>query len=193
MERQTQTRLAKRNNPYRTQSKPAGTPRCPNCKSVNIRGRWHAADQSAAALKRYDLRVTNSLTCPACRQLKEHYAMGVIELHGENWKSKSTQVFGTIQKTEEIARSRNDQERILWSRAFRGVTKVYVTLPELARHIGRSLQRSFKGKATYIKTGEEPYLRVVWRSDEGNEKRESSRKKLKAEHRSRQWRSRGTG
>ncbi len=103
--------------------------------------------------------------------------MGVVEIHGEAWKDKAPLVAETILNTEKILRSRNDQERILWSRTYRNVTKYYVTLPELARQIGRTLGRSFKGKVEYRHSTEEPYLRVIWHSDSGKTLRPSSRKR----------------
>lgn len=116
--------------------------------------------------------------------------MGVVELHGETLKEKKQNILETIANTENIARSRNDQERILWTRTYRGVTKVYVTLPELARHIGRELQKSFKGKTEYHRSTEEPYLRVIWRTESRSAlgTPRIGRRKL---NRSRAWRGRG--
>lgn len=114
--------------------------------------------------------------------------MGVIEFRGEKWKEQADQVLETVERTEEIARARNDQERLLWSRTYRGVTKIYVSLPELARQVGRTLQRTFKGKVEYVRSTEEPYLRVVWNSDQAATR--SPRKKA-PEIRSRKWRGRG--
>ena len=105
------------------------------------------------------------LKCPACRQLEDHFAMGVVELHGELWKTKRDLVLNTIYNTEGVARFRNDQERILWLHESEPVTKVYVSLPELARQVGRQLQKSFHGKTMYHRSTEEPFLRVIWNSD----------------------------
>lgn len=152
-----------RNDPYRSQEKPLGTPRCPECKSINIRGRW-LSPTHVKALRTPGL-ATRKLKCPACRQLNDRFAMGVIELHGRTWESKKDEVMNTIQNAEEIARNRNDQERVLWTQRKDNITKIYVSLPELARHIGRVLERSFKGKVEYKRSTEEPYLRVRWQSD----------------------------
>lgn len=106
-----------------------------------------------------------STICPACRQLRERYAGGVVEVRGPTWREKAEEVEHTIENAEKVARARNDQERILWKRAFRNGMKYYVSLPELARHIGRVLGRSFKGEVEYHHSTEEPYLRVVWDSE----------------------------
>lgn len=182
MERQF--REPRRQDPYRTESKPFGTPRCPSCNGVNIRGKWYAEDAAishdASVARKLD-RLPEEL-CPACRQLQDHYAMGVVELHGESWKKLESQVRGTIENSEMIARSRNDQERLLWSKTDRGVTKFYVTLPELARHIGRTLENSFKGSVEYHHSSEEPYLRVIWNSDAKAEKRRTNKELSKSRH-----------
>ena len=160
-----QTREQARQDPYRSQTKP-GVARCPACSAVNYRGKWLSLEQAQDRLPEIPPESKNhGVMCPACRQSKDRYAMGVVELHGDKWRQKSSLVFQTIGRTEAIERSRNDQERVLWSRTFRGITKIYVSLPELARHIGRQLKRSFKGAVEYHRSSEEPYLRVVWHSD----------------------------
>jgi NMD protein affecting ribosome stability and mRNA decay len=187
MERQL--REPNRQDPYRGDTKPPSNPFCATCHAVNVRGKWLPEKDAARELKKLKQSPGRSTHCPACRQMQEHYAMGVIELHGDRWKDKSEQVFETIEHTEQIARARNDQERVLWSRTFRGVTKIYVTLPELARMIGRTLQRAFKGKTEYVGSTEEPYIRVVWHSDlKSTENVVKSKRDL---HRSRHWRGRG--
>lgn len=157
-------REPQRQDPYRSKSKPRGTPQCSECGSVSIRGSWvplkAAMDKSPPRLI-----LKGALKCPACRQLEDRYAMGVIELRGDSWKTKQDAILKTIQKTEKIARLKNDQQRILWSKPFRGYFKIYVSLPELAKHIGRELERTFKGVTEYERSSEEPYIRVRWWSD----------------------------
>jgi NMD protein affecting ribosome stability and mRNA decay len=190
-----------RQDPYRSSRKPAKNPQCPSCRAISVNGRWYVEDEGVARLVRSKLQRTKTAIvrqkplarlafelCPACRQLRERYAQGVVELHGEQWKQSADEILQTIDNSETIARKRNDQERILWTRSFRGVTKVYVTLPELARRIGRSLQRSFKGKAEYHRSTEEPYLRVIWRL-EPEPRRESAAQRIR--RKSRNWRARG--
>jgi hypothetical protein len=110
-------------------------------------------------------RATDRLTCPACRQLRDKYAEGVVEIrwsgHPEAHE-KLVQILETVNRTEMIERERNDQDRILWTKTYRGITRVYTSLPELARHIGKTLEKTFHGKTEYKKSGAEPYIRVVW-------------------------------
>ncbi len=167
----TQRNLAepRRHDPYRTTSKPKGTPQCAVCRSVSVRGRWIPERNLTTSPNE---RTSGKKTlCPACQQERDKYAGGVIELHGTTWSGHQKQVYETISNTEEIARSRNDQMRVLWTRTYRGVTKIYVTLPELARHIGRTLQKSFKGVTEYHGSSEEPYRRVIWNSDGSTQRR----------------------
>ena len=152
-----------RHDPYRSQCKPQGIPLCPVCKAVNYQGRW-VASASAKAL-RPSVLITGELECPACKQQQDRFALGVVELHGENWKAKKDLVLNTIRRTEEIARNRNDQERVLWTKNLKNTLKVYVSLPDLARQIGRELEKSFQGISEYEHSTEEPYLRVRWWSD----------------------------
>ncbi|MDR3607075.1 MAG: hypothetical protein P4M08_06820 [Oligoflexia bacterium] len=152
-----------RTDPNRSQNKSAGMPRCPVCRSVCVRGRWLPSAQARS--KKPLFLISGELTCPACKQLEQRFALGVVELHGEHWKEKEKMVNNTIRRTEKIARVRNDQQRVLWTQERGGVTKVYVTLPELARRIGRELEKSFQGIAEYEHSTEEPYLRVRWWSD----------------------------
>ncbi|MCM2276641.1 MAG: hypothetical protein NDJ89_01025 [Oligoflexia bacterium] len=170
MERQT--REPSRQNPYRTEAKPRGTPRCEACRAVNIRGKWYSEEAARERLpapartRPAAPRARAKRTiCPACLQLEERYPMGVVELHGAAWRAKDLLVREMIDNTERIARERNDQERVLWYQSFRNVTRYYVTLPELARHIGKMLEKSFNGSVEYHRSTEEPFLRVVWNSD----------------------------
>jgi hypothetical protein len=150
-------------DPYRSQMKPRGSPVCSNCGSVAVKGRWLSAELAKA--RKLLASATSKVKCPACSQLADRFALGVVELHGNHWREKQEDVIRTMRNTESIARSRNDQERILWTKDLRDMTKVYVTLPELARRIGRELEKSFQGVAEYEHSSEEPYLRVRWWSD----------------------------
>ena len=107
-----QFREAARANPYRSQIKPKGTPKCPSCKAVSIRGRWVSPSQVQALNP--TVLVTGELKCPACRQTEDHFALGVVEVFGEKWQKKRELVSNTIKNTEAVVRHRNDQERILW-------------------------------------------------------------------------------
>ena len=176
-----QLRESARSDPYRSQSKPGGRVLCPVCGAISLKGRWvPATRKSIRSLPDGELKRT---ACPACLQKKQRFAQGVVELRGESWKENRDQVERTISNSEKIARSRNDQERVLWTGGSRGIMKVYVSLPELARRIGRELEKSFHGEAEYVHSTEEPYLRVRWWSDGVPEKAES--------HRSRAFRGRG--
>ena len=159
---------------------------CPSCHSLSVKGRWYGPKNEEQGVRNFrkDL-VTGKLTCPACLQQKQHCAQGVVELHGVRWTEKAELVFKTIDSTEGIARGRNDQERVLWTTTAKDVTKIFVTLPELARGIGRVLQRAFKGKVRYHRTREEPFIRVVWDSDEVLGVRVPTKRK------SSKWRGRG--
>jgi hypothetical protein len=150
-------------DPYRSQTKPKGIIGCPVCKSVSVNGRW--ASEIKKTKSQPTLLVTSKKKCPACKQLEDHYALAVVELHGVTWHEKEDQIFNTIRNSATIARKRNDQARILWIESTKDGTKVHVTLPELARHLGRELERSFKGTTDYIQTPQDNFTRVKWWSD----------------------------
>lgn len=154
----------RRQTPYRTELK-TSLARCPSCHGVSLRGHWLSEAQAKKRIAKETIIGTAGMACPACRQKKDRYAEGVVELHGTKWRKNSEMIFQTIGNTEAIERSRNDQGRVLWSRSAKDVTRIYVSLPQLARHIGRQLKRTFKGKVEYRRSSEEPYLRVVWDSD----------------------------
>jgi NMD protein affecting ribosome stability and mRNA decay len=157
------TREQNQQDPYRSQRKTAGNPTCPSCSAVMVKGSWISREQAKA--RRRPVLSTSKSKCPACRQLEDRYAQGVVELRGQEWKKNSGEVLRTIEKAELIERNRNDQERILWIENGRGSTRIYTTLPELARHIARTLEKSFKGRAEYERSTEEPFLFVRWWSD----------------------------
>lgn len=182
------TREPRRQDPYRGQEKFGGVTRCRSCGSFNLSGTW-VSEKALRMMKKGRGALPEpdqERTCPACRQLEERYAGGVVKLVGDAWRGQAAQVFETIGRTEEIARLKNDQQRILWSRTRRNETWVYCTLPDLAHHIGRVLERTFQGQTEYHRSTEEPFLFVVWRSD--GKAPERTRKESRI---SRSWRGRG--
>lgn len=159
-----QLREPARVDSYRSDLKPAGNPRCPDCGSVSYRGAWRKYSDVKDKIQK--TLTQSKLQCPACHQLQDKYAQGVVEILGESWHSEKDVMLRTIRNTEKSARSRNDQERILWTQdQHDGGMKVYVSLPELARRIGRELEKTFKGITEYHRSAAEPYLRVRWWSD----------------------------
>src|SRR5438105_2673731 len=110
----------RRQDPYRSKTKYEGMPRCPSCRAVFIHAQWVAEKKAREEIPLYTR--LPSETCPACLQLKDRYAMGVVEIHGDRWRDLEREVLGTIQNTEKIARFRNDQQRVLWSQTYRNVT-----------------------------------------------------------------------
>ncbi len=152
-----------RRDPYRSTLKPKGQPICPSCRAVSIRGRWLSRRQLEH--QKTPVEPTQEVKCPACRQKEDQFALGVIEIRGEAWRQNQEEILNTLKNTESIARSRNDQERILWVKELKTMVKVYVSLPELARQMGRELENSFQGFTEYSHSTEEPYLRVRWWSD----------------------------
>jgi hypothetical protein len=160
-----QAKAPRQQDPFRSQAKPAGLPECPKCGAINKKGGWTAKSKMNGHSSLSTVKVVK-LICPACKQLKEKIASGVVEIHGEKFLKNKKAVLNTINKTEKIVRARNDQGRILWTKEVAGLLKVYVSVPELARHIGRELEKSFKGSTEYSRSSEEPYLRVKWWSDQ---------------------------
>ena len=152
-------------DPLRARSRPVGQPQCRTCGAVSVRGRWLPGGPARRKSTAPAPNPEKSPQCPACQQLKQRFALGVIELQGSKWKEKSDLVNNTIRRTEQIARLRNDQQRILWTKSVGDTTKIYVTLPELARRIGRELEKSFQGVTEYESTADEAFLRVRWSSD----------------------------
>lgn len=188
--------------------KPSQHPQCPTCRGINVRGKWYSekeglkrvrtdlmkkAEKAGRPGRRFSLPELAQEACPACLQLRDHYAGGVVELHGDRWKENQDVIDHTIHNTEKLARLRNDQERLLWVRVNRGVAKYYVTLPDLARQIATVLEKTFKGKAEFHRSTEEAYLRIVWKSDflsprQRGTRSTTTRNKL---HKSRKLRNRG--
>ena len=167
-------------DPYRSQCKPPGVMHCPDCQSTYVRGRWLSPQRPKPARRSNSTAPETTLSssrsssaakgttpkiCPACKQSKDHYALGVLEIQGKKWEEKKDLILNTLKQSEARARFRNDQQRILWTQSFKNITKIYVSLPELARRMGRQLEKSFQGVAEYIRSSEEPYLRVRWWSD----------------------------
>src|SRR4051812_43434897 len=96
MERQT--REPRQRDPYRRDSKPVAGFQCSSCGAISVRGRWTPRNTA----KDEDLEKISGATglCPACRQLKEKYAEGILELHGLSWREKADEILRTLRDTE---------------------------------------------------------------------------------------------
>jgi hypothetical protein len=184
------TREPRRQDSYRTQAKPKDAPPCAQCGAVSrADGRWESSNRVIRA--RY---ASKKALCPACRQLKERHAGAVLTISGVRAQEMKEQVIETLKNTEAIARARNDQERLLWIDERRGTMRVHVTLPELARQMGHVIGRAFKGHVEYRRSTEEPFLHVVWNSDDPaapGRRRMESRKTRSGHGKSREFRRRG--
>ncbi|MGK5087612.1 hypothetical protein WDW86_08645 [Bdellovibrionota bacterium FG-2] len=178
-----QFREPTRTDPYRDTRKAAGLATCKDCGAVCFRGRWVS---EAEYQKHFELRPLemHKATCPACLKLKYRYAQGVLELTGTQWLKSKNAILNTLRRSEQIFRKRNDQSRILWfgdnpkHREVADKFKIYVTLPELARHMGRQLQKTFKGLIHTSTSPEEPFVRVRWGAEQPidlNRRRHTSR------------------
>jgi NMD protein affecting ribosome stability and mRNA decay len=158
-----QTREMARLDPYRTESKPGGNLQCQECGAINTKGTWRIP---GATPKKKTSKSMKNAVCPTCKQQHEHFAMGVVEIQGDGWKKTKQDVLNTIQRTEKIGQHRNPQYRILSVQSVKNRVKVYVSLPELARHIGRQLKKSFHGATQYIRSNNDRFLRVIWSSNQ---------------------------
>jgi NMD protein affecting ribosome stability and mRNA decay len=145
-------------DPYHSDMKEKGNPQCSDCGATQLKGRWVKMGlvENPSSLRK--------IKCNACRQMQDRYALGVVELSLDESRQDSQEILRTLKRSETVARNRNDQQRILWINQSPDSIKVYVTLPELARHMGRELKKTFKGDIEYLPSNESTFLRVRWRS-----------------------------
>ncbi len=133
---------------------------CKVCGAVFKNGRWvwHEGKVEGA----------DEGMCPACRRIREKYPAGVVILEGNFIKDsgKKTEIMNLIKNVEEKAKNLHPLERIMEIKENDdGGIEILTTDPHLARRIGESVAKAYKGEFKIQYLEEEKFVRVYWRRD----------------------------
>ncbi len=141
---------------------------CPKCGLVYRDKRWTRDD---AYYKKVEKKATRRL-CPACRKIRDHFAMGVVYLSGDFLNGHKEEIVNLMQNIAEGEFRYNPLERIMEMKEDERGMEVRTTSEHLAMGIGRAVQRAFGGELRYAFSYEEKRVRVYWSRNSGTTRKE---------------------
>ncbi len=150
-------RNEKRVPPGRNEKHPAET-RCPQCGLVFQDGVWKRAGARA-------VRESRPKLCPACMQVRDHLAGGVVHLGGTFTALHRQDVLNRIKNVEAMTTEERPLERIIRIKEENGEILVSATTEHLAARIGKAIQRDFGGDLQLKYSPEDKFATVRWRRD----------------------------
>ncbi len=140
-------------DPYKEAKKHVEPAACAHCGAVYHRGRWTWGEAPKDA---------HSVTCPACRRIREHAPAGFVKLSGEFLRTHHDEVLARVRHCEQSEKQDHPLQRIMAVQAEEGGIVVTTTDPHLARRIGEAVNDAYHGELTYHYNKEENLLRVTW-------------------------------
>jgi hypothetical protein len=141
------------NDPYRLTEKLPGGATCRSCGLTVQQGRWTWSSPEKAAL---------STTCPACRRLEDDYPAGYLMLEGPFFGQKRKEIMNLVRNVAEAEKKEHPMERVMAVRKDGEATLITTTGVHIARRLGESLKRSYRGDLKINYEDGEKRIRVSW-------------------------------
>ena len=140
-------------DPYQEIGKLTGSAVCSNCGAVYGEGRWQWIRSPI------DAYLTR---CPACKRIHQKMPAGYVTIQGAFAHQHRDEMLSLIHHIETREKSEHPLKRIMWIEYQEDGVTVTTTDINLARTIGESLQRAYKGELDYHFNDAEYLLRVYW-------------------------------
>ncbi len=107
------------------------------------------------------------MICPACRRIEDDFEGGVVTLEGEFLEQHKKEIMNIINNTEKSEQHSRPLERILSLKEDGGRVEIRTTYEHIARRIGESVRKAYKGELTVQYRDGEKYARVFWKRGAG--------------------------
>ncbi|MCK4665755.1 ATPase [Candidatus Dependentiae bacterium] len=152
--------LAPATDPYISKEQLKDYTICTKCHIVYHLNRWFIDKNLYNALK--NNRTIKKILCPACKKIKDNYAMGVVSIKGGFFFDHKEEILSLIKHEELRAMDTNPLERIMKKRKDKENYIITTTSEKLAQKIGRALHRAYKGEVRYSWSDNNKFVRVFW-------------------------------
>ena len=129
---------------------------CPECGVVYHKKRW-VFDEKLR--EEYNEKADKKL-CPACKKIKDKFAMGFVYIETDYIKDKREEVKNHIRNLEEKELKHNPLDRVMKIEENRDKWTIQTTTEHLAMTIGRSVARTFGGEVKFSFSEDEKMVRV---------------------------------
>lgn len=100
--------------------------------------------------------------CPACQRKLDKYPAGYVEIKGAFFREHREEIMNLIHNVDRQEKGERPLERILGIQEEKTQTVVLTSGVHIARRIGESLARAFKGSLTFEYADAEKSIRVRW-------------------------------
>lgn len=146
-------------NPYFEYRKYPEPTECKICGLVYLNGRW--------TVKTLEKGITNKEVCPACRIIKDRNPLGVCVLEGNFLRDEKNkiEIKNIIKNIEKNVREKRPLQRIMEIKEEDGKIEITTTYDHLARRIGESIYKAYKGELVLKYQEGERFARVFWKRD----------------------------
>jgi hypothetical protein len=145
-------------NPYGHPEKYRSDTRCPECGLLYQHGIWKWKVPNTK-------RALQSRLCPACIQIRDGHAGGVVELDGSFTVSHRQELLNRIRNVEKQTLRERPLERIISLKAAKNQIVVSATTEHLIARIGKAIQRDFGGTLDLKYAPEDKFATARWHRD----------------------------
>ena len=129
---------------------------CPECGAVFLKGKW----TWAKPLGKDDV---SSLLCPACQQIKDDYAGGVLTLSGSFVTAHREDILNRLRNIEDAEKKDHPLQRIMAIVDKGEDVEVRATSEHLVARMAKALKSDFNGELELSFLREENFARAHWR------------------------------
>jgi len=144
------------NDPYRLTEKLPGGATCQGCGSTVKEGRWTWVDSVKKG------KEPASATCPACRRMEDDYPAGYLVLEGSFFGENREEIMNLVRNVAEDEKEKHPMERVMAIRKDGDTTLITTTGVHIARRLGDSLKKSYRGELKVNYEAGEKRIRVSW-------------------------------
>lgn len=146
----------KRENPYEATEKYPDNTLCPECGVVFVKGKWTWAKPQAEG-------EVHSMLCPACRQIQDDYAGGVLTLSGAFVAAHRDDILNRCRNVEAAEKKEHPLQRIMAIVEKGEEIEIRATSEHLVARMGKALKSDFNGELELSFGLEENFARAHWR------------------------------
>ncbi len=154
-------RLDKRVDPDTPFGRPEKYPsdtKCPACGLIYHEGNWKWKSPNAG-------HALQSKLCPACLQIRDNLAGGVVELGGTFLANHRQELLNRIRNVEKLTLNEHPLERIIRIEEKRDRISISATTEHLIARIGKAIQRDFGGELELKYAPEDKFATARWHRD----------------------------
>ncbi len=145
-------------HPYRRPGKYPSDTKCPECGLLFQNGAWKWAEPKPNHELQWKL-------CPACLQVRDGYAGGVLKLSGSFLARHREEILNRVRNVEKRVLGEHPLERIMRMEERSGEIIVYATSEHLIARLAKALHRDFRGTLDLKYAREDKFATAHWRRE----------------------------